>query len=1336
MTRATMWMVIGSAALLAAVAAQAAAPPALVNYQGVLRDGTGAPLSGTFTMEFRFFDAETGGNEILLNQPPPVTVTDGLFNVALGSGTNSDGSGPGTYGSLAEVFRDFEAVYLQIRVELEDLSPRLRILAAPYSLNADQLDGKHAAEFLDTSAAAQTKSGDLGVGDLSVAGLVTISGGSPGPGKVLTSDASGQGSWLDLPGGPERQLLRDLADRLRTADPAELPFADAGSFDCSTTPATLSFSIDGVPTGDVVGFVGRDAISEPFDYLLALENAADIVADTQIGKLGQLTVQRASGSTTYSGRITEFGLAAFDGALRTYVVRLEPALADLRRSLGYGMHQDATLPNVLDSVLSAAGISNVTYDFTGGLPPREMVVQYNETSLDFVSRLNELEGVHYHFRELGGSDHVWFGDHNGAFPLVAGAFSYYGDMQDPGTGEEFVSTFHTRGRRFTGTGTVGAYDFTNPSLTIEQTATVPGGVGEFYEFYAANVDNADASKRAQRLVDGDQVRRREVSGTANAPGFRAGHQFSLTDTTGAGFGGSYIVTGVTHFALRDPDPACIGYGNVFAAIPSTTTYRPPRVTPKPVVRGPITATVTGPPGSTTYTDLQYDRIKVHFPWDRAGAMDETSSGWIRVAPPPGGTDDRRYIPEVGDEVLVTFVQGDPDQPVVIGSMYNDDDLPPANDALVLDDGEIRLDGNGPDGDQTIYFYEAASPTGEYLRWSDAPHRFDLSDDLELSGDLTVAGNDIFFGGGGRLTGTASTTLQVLGNADTDDIFLLPGNSTSDGALRLFGDSTFEMWSGNGAFAFYNGGSSVQTALLDAAGNLQIDGDLTVSGGEATFGPGGSISGVSTALTLTAGDLDTDDLILRAGNSTDDGEISIAGDSTMTLRSGNGFYNLIAGDTGLSAFIDQSDPTINEWTIGGTNLDLFLGDSGADDVFVPGNFSVTGTKNFVQNHPYSDELSIVYTALEGDEAGTYTRGSARLVDGVARVALGETFAWVTNPDTGLTAHVTPRGAWADLYVESVTTTELVVRSAHAGDPDVAFDYVVHGLRIGYEDYGVVQRKRMEGAVPTPGFYDRVYQARPELRAYNAGARFRGMEAALDRARPAEPAAPALRAAIGERDPGLETAAPGDEETRLAEIEAAPVDAPPAPERDPGAGPAEGPPLPAVTAGDAAVDAELPAVVPLDEQGHAYARSFRTVDAELAALVEVTEEVRLGDLLVVDREDPSRLRPATREADPAVVGIVSGRPGVLLGGADDEPGDAAADPGAEARPARAAVAFSGIVLANVDAGFGAIRVGDLLASSPTAGHAMRVTDPRPGTIVGKALEPLESGTGQIRVLVMPR
>ena len=131
MRRATMTMVIGSAALLAAAAAWAASPPALVNYQGVLRDGDGAPLSGTFTMEFRFFDAESGGNEILLNQPPAVTVTDGLFNVALGSGTNSDGSGPGTYTSLAEVFRDFEEVYLEIRVELEDLSPRLRIVAAP-----------------------------------------------------------------------------------------------------------------------------------------------------------------------------------------------------------------------------------------------------------------------------------------------------------------------------------------------------------------------------------------------------------------------------------------------------------------------------------------------------------------------------------------------------------------------------------------------------------------------------------------------------------------------------------------------------------------------------------------------------------------------------------------------------------------------------------------------------------------------------------------------------------------------------------------------------------------------------------------------------------------------------------------------------------------------------------------------------------------------------------------------------------------------------------------------------------------------------------------------------
>jgi type VI secretion system secreted protein VgrG len=1203
-------------------------------------------------MVFRFFDAPSGGNELLVDShlasgSGAVVVSNGLFGVALGSGVISDGTGPGTYASLAAVFGQNTAVYLELVIQGETLAPRVRILTAPYAHNATNLNGRASSGFLDTSSGSQTKSGLLTLGNLTVNGSLRVQSGSPSAGRVLTSDATGLATWQEPAVSSEAVALSSLAERLRSVDAAELPFADPRQFNCSGTAATLSFSIDGTKTGDVIGFVGVDRISAPFEYLISLESSSAIDPATQLGRVGRVTIARASGSTTYSGRITEFGLAGFDTTInrRIYVARLEPKLSDLLRRSGYSVRQNQSIQTTIDSVLGAAGVTPRQFTLFDAYPTREMTIQYNETDLDFVQRLAESDGVHFHFQEDPLGDRVVFGDTNGAFPTLPLPLNYAGDQVDPGTGAEHVANFHARQRTYTGTGRVRAYRITAPDAPIEQSSTAAGGSGEIYEFFAEDVDSARALARAQQIIQRDEARRLERTGSSNAPDLRGGRIFTLTDSTAAGLGGSYLVTDVVHFALRDPDPNCIAYGNVFSAVPSTTTFRPERVTRKPVANGPITAKVTGPPGNTTFVDL-YGRVKVLFSWDRTGASNETSSGWVRVAVPAGRIDERQWTPEIGDEVAVDFLQGDPDQPVVIGSLHNASRLPPS------------------------------------------------TDNSTIQGDLTVSGNDLVFGTGARLSSTGSVTLQTLGDTDTDDLLLNAGLTADDGALRIFGNGNYEMRSGNGLFLFHDGSTGLETGRLDASGSLRIDGDLSVEGGAVVVGrDGATLAGDATTLRIDSGDADTDSLSLTAGNTTDDGEILIRGASSIDLTSRIGRFNFTAGDTSLTSFFDQTNVSLNEWKFGGANLDLFLGDTASDDVFVPGDFSVSGVKNFVQNHPHHADLSVVYTALEGDEAGTYTRGAARLEGGVARVTLGETFAWVTNPETGLTAHVTPRGQQARLYVESVSTNQLVVRSDDPADASAEFDYIVHGLRIGYEEYGVVQPRRLESALPAPRSFDALYAGREELRALNAAARFRASEESLGRSSAHSGQLATLRASIGqvERASDTETGTPAPLVTTEREQPAVAARPEPATETDSGS----------------------------------RTRMLRTEEPELATSVAVASDVTLGDLLVVDRDQPSRLRAATGAADPTIVGIVAGRPGVLLGSADAEPGTLTA-----------AVAFTGIVTANVDAGYGAIEIGDLLTSSPTPGHAMRASEPRAGTIVGKALEPLAHGIGKIRVLVMLR
>jgi type VI secretion system secreted protein VgrG len=135
-----------------------------------------------------------------------------------------------------------------------------------------------------------------------------------------------------------------------------------------------------------------------------------------------------------------------------------------------------------------------------------------------------------------------------------------------------------------------------------------------------------------------------------------------------------VATELQHVALYDPGQDCLRYANYFVAIPSAAPFRPPRTTPKPIIHGPQTAVVTGPAGETTHTD-SLGRVKVQFHWDRLGPGDETSSAWVRVAQAVGNLGSFQ-VPEVGDEVLVSFQDGDDRAPIVIGTLWNGTDPPP------------------------------------------------------------------------------------------------------------------------------------------------------------------------------------------------------------------------------------------------------------------------------------------------------------------------------------------------------------------------------------------------------------------------------------------------------------------------------------------------------------------------------------------------------------------------------------------------------------------------------------------------------------------------------------
>jgi hypothetical protein len=431
--------------------------------------------------------------------------------------------------------------------------------------------------------------------------------------------------------------------------------------------------------------------------------------------------------------------------------------------------------------------------------------------------------------------------------------------------------------------------------------------------------------------------------------------------------------------------------------------------------------------------------------------------------------------------------------------------------------------------------------------------------------------------------------------------------------------------------------------------------------------------------------------------------------------------LASGNFGLEA---AGDSLGGRFTSGGRSVDLassLLGTAGyfydqptnifASLVTGTNGLTTNGVKAFAQNHPADMQRVIVYAALEGAEAGTYTRGTGRLRGGEVRIGLDPTFALTTDPDIGLTAVVTPRSPHSDLYVASVSTKEIVVRSGAPSQEEVAFDYLVNGLRLGFENRPAIVPSDLfpSATVPTLESGDAQLAGQPDdARASTPFARFAagaGRTAAPDqRAGDLLGGARALIAGINAPEHALHarslSATPDDPATPGPAGAKAPV------------------PSAAANGGRRTTGAKAggSTTTPAAPEPAAPGGAAETIPA---ITFPVRGAVEAGDVLANDAANPATLRRADLDGDPAVVGIVAGPSGANFSG-------------------RAPIALAGtVVLCKADATERPIEANDLLVASSLPGFARSGgAEPRPGTIVGKALEPLAAGTGTIRILVMSR
>ena len=343
--------------------------------------------------------------------------------------------------------------------------------------------------------------------------------------------------------------------------------------------------------------------------------------------------------------------------------------------------QNKTVPDIVQQVFADRGFTDYANRLTGTYPPREYCVQYRETDFNFISRLLEDEGIFYFFEHTVDKHTLVLADRPTAFVACPGQdTAAYDTTAGLWQDVDVVLTLRRTKEVRVGKITENDYDFTKPKTSIDANLD-SSRKGEFYEYPGKYTQRDDGSRYARVRLEEQEVRLITILAETNCRAFRTGCKFNLTGYFREDANQAYTLLAVQHRAANNTYASAelqesFDYRNTLEAIPNSAPYHPPRNARRPFIQGSQTAVVVGKAGEEIWVD-QYGRVKVQFFWDRAGKMDENSSCWIRVAQVWAGKGwGAIHTPRIGQEVIVDFLEGDPDRPIITGRVYNADQTVP------------------------------------------------------------------------------------------------------------------------------------------------------------------------------------------------------------------------------------------------------------------------------------------------------------------------------------------------------------------------------------------------------------------------------------------------------------------------------------------------------------------------------------------------------------------------------------------------------------------------------------------------------------------------------------
>lgn len=443
----------------------------------------------------------------------------------------------------------------------------------------------------------------------------------------------------------------------------------------------------------LISFSGTEQLGRLFEYKLELASEDyQIEPESIIGQNVSIRLNLGnSGIRYFNGHVSHFTQLTSSGQLARYRATVVPWFWFLTRVADCRIFQEKTVPEIIQQVFRDRGFTNFENSLNGQYRTWEYCVQYRETDFNFISRLMEQEGIYYYFKHENGKHSLVMADSysaHGPYPKF-GELTYHPSDAGPTT-EECISEWFVETHLQPGSYAINDFSFKNPQTPLFARRTASGSAEqgssensyEIYDYPGDYTNSNEGTEYARKRIEELQAQYQVAIANSDSRGICTGYLFGLSNHPLADQNQEYLITSA-NYKIQGDDIFSTGaagsesiFSCSFTVIKSSKAFRSPRITPKPTISGPQTAFVVGPAADEICTD-EFGRVKVKFHWDRYSKADENSSCWIRVAQVWAGKKwGAMYIPRIGQEVIVEFLEGDPDRPIITGRVYNAKAMPP------------------------------------------------------------------------------------------------------------------------------------------------------------------------------------------------------------------------------------------------------------------------------------------------------------------------------------------------------------------------------------------------------------------------------------------------------------------------------------------------------------------------------------------------------------------------------------------------------------------------------------------------------------------------------------